>query len=156
MQRIALRIRPLGAEDAGELHAIDRICFPEDIAFSREEMEHYLKHPKSFARSAEIGGKMAGFILARIDRYSGAHILTLDVIPGIRQRGVGTALMNELHDELESRRVRVCFLEVGVRNAPARSLYERLQYRYLGVLPGYYRGREDAYRMARFFGEISA
>jgi ribosomal-protein-alanine N-acetyltransferase len=149
MPGIALRIRPFQPEDIGELHAIDRLCFPKHIAFSRKQLEQDLTHPANFIRLAVEPGRILGFILARIDGRSGAHVLTLDVVPEARRRGIGTLLMNELHGELLRRMVRVSVLEVGVDNLAARRLYEGLRYRYVGHLPGYYRNREDAYRMAR-------
>ncbi len=126
---------------------IDRICFPEDIAFSREDLIGCLKHPESIAWLAESAGRILGFVLARIDSQSCAHVLTLDVVPSARKHKIGTKLMNQLHADLSRRNVRFSFLEVAVQNIPAQRLYERLQYRYVGVLPGYYHGREDAYRM---------
>jgi len=41
------------------------------------------------------------------------------------------------------------FLEVDAGNAGARLFYERLGYRALGILKGYYNGRSDAVRMVR-------
>jgi ribosomal-protein-alanine N-acetyltransferase len=151
MSALALRIRPFQTEDIGELHAIDRVCFPKHIAYSRQQLEQYLKHPKSFARLAVERERILGFVLARIDRKAGAHVLTLDITPEARRRGIGTSLMNELHAELHRRKVRVSVLEVGMDNIPAQRLYEELGYRYVGILPGYYHAGEDAYSMARFW-----
>ena len=43
-------------------------------------------------------------------------------------------------------------LEVRADNAGARAFYERLGYRRLALLPGYYQGREDALRLERSLG----
>jgi [ribosomal protein S18]-alanine N-acetyltransferase len=149
MLKSPLRIRNFQAEDLDALCRIDHICFPEYMAFSRAEFVSYLKHPKRIARVAETSGKMIGFILARIQRSSYAHILTLDVVPDARQCSVGTKLMTVLHKELKRLKIDTCVLEVGVRNRAAQRLYEKLQYQYAGILPGFYREHEDAYRMIR-------
>lgn len=146
------RIRPYEAGDFEVLFRIDQICFPADISFSQVEMFYYLNHPKSIAWVAEGPGSILGFILARIDGYSRVHVLTLDVVPDARKRKIGTALMNKLHQEMEDRQVRMSMLEVSVKNVPAQRLYEKLGYQYAGKLTGYYRGREDAYRMVRKVG----
>jgi ribosomal-protein-alanine N-acetyltransferase len=149
MSELALRIRNAKAEDLEALYRIDHICFPEDIAFSRAELGLHLNHPKSIARVAEGPGGILGFVLARVEKRARAHVITLDVIPAVRQCRIGTSLMNTLHGELEKRGIGATILEVGVRNVPAQRLYEKLHYQYLGTLSGYYRGREDAYRMER-------
>ena len=63
------------------------------------------------------------------------------------------SLMRALHRMLARESVGVAVLEVSVRNRPAQRLYEKLQYRYLETLYGYYQGREDAYRMIRIAGQ---
>ncbi len=108
----------------------------------------YLSHPKSIARVAESSGRVVGFVLARVHGES-ARVLTLDVTTEFRQRKIGTRLMSRLHQELKKQRIAVSILEVGVTNLPAQRLYQKLQYRYVETLIGYYRGREDAYRLAR-------
>ena len=95
-------------------------------------------------------GRILGFVLALIESGSDAHIITLDVIPEARQQKIATRLMNEIHNELKKEGISVIFLEVGVNNLPAQCLYRGLHYQYIETLAGYYRGREDAYRMARF------
>ncbi len=146
------RIRPYQRDDFEVLFLIDQICFPADIAFSQVEMHFYLNHPDSIAWVAEGSPSILGFILARITNRSRAHILTLDVVPEMRKLRIGTALMNRLHLDLEERKIAVSVLEVGVGNMPAQRLYEKLGYGYVGTLAGYYRGREDAYRMERITG----
>jgi ribosomal-protein-alanine N-acetyltransferase len=149
MSDTLLRIRKFRAGDLNTLYEIDRICFPEDIAFSRTLLAFYLNHPKSIARVADEPGRILGFVLACIEGPSYAHVLTLDVVPDVRRRKIGTSLMNTLHGKLKRQGIAAAILEVGIGNIPAQRLYEKLQYQYLGTLHGYYHGREDAYRMVR-------
>jgi len=128
------------------------VCFPEDIAFTRAEFIFHLNHPKSITRVCEGLGRILGFAMAQIETPSCAHIITLDVIPGVRNHRIGTSLMKALHRELKREGIEAAILEVGSRNIPAQRLYEKLKYHYLETLSGYYNGREDAYRMARFLG----
>ncbi len=146
-----LKIRRFKAEDLGELYEIDRICFPEDIAFSRTELLFHLTHLQSITCVAQGADRILGFVLARVEDRQYAHVLTLDVVPQVRQGKIGTRLMNELHRELEDRNIHAAVLEVGVTNLKAQRLYEKLGYRRIGTLAGYYRGKEDAYQMIRLF-----
>ena len=133
------RIRAYQARDFPEIHRIDQVCFPPDIAYSRAELLFYVRHPESITRVAELDRAVVGFIVGRIESSGTAHV-------GER-RGVGSALMAALHAELETREVRLIFLEVDVANEAARRFYERFGYRVTALLKGYYKGRSHALRM---------
>jgi [ribosomal protein S18]-alanine N-acetyltransferase len=149
-----LWIRDVQPDDLDTIHAIDEICFPADIAFSRREFDCYIKHPQSIAYVAEGKEGIAGFVLARIENRSAAHVLTLDIMPQMRRCGVGMQLMKTLHDRLEQLGVKTSTLEVSVQNIAAQCLYKKLGYEICGLLPGYYQDREDAYPMKRRFKGI--
>ena len=110
--------------------------------------------PTSAERGSDIwvaqgSDRILGFVIAKVEAPFYAHIITLDVIPAARRRKVGTKLMNEVHHELENRNIGMVGLEVGVDNRKAQRLYGKLGYQRMGILSGYYRGREDAFRMVR-------
>jgi ribosomal-protein-alanine N-acetyltransferase len=142
-----LFIRAHKTDEAVCLHQIDQICFPSDIAFSRGELSFYLDHPGSVTRVAELDGRIVGFVVGRVLSHKLAHVLTLDVLPEVRRRRIGTLLMDSLHAEFRSRAIARVSLEVSTQNPAARRLYEALQYRSMEVLRGYYNNREDACRM---------
>jgi ribosomal-protein-alanine N-acetyltransferase len=149
MSGLPLRIRSFKNEDLETLCEIDRICFADDVAFSRAELVSLINHPRSITRVGERLGRILGFAMARIENPACAHVLTLDVVPEARRRGIGRSLMIALHKALSEQGVRVAILEVSVRNLPAQRLYQTLCYRYSETLYGYYGGRENAYRMLR-------
>ena len=151
MSELPIKIRRSGTEDAGVLFDIDQICFPVDIAFSHDEITSYLNHPKSIAWAAERAGRILVYVVVQMGSDLLAHVITLDVRPEARRQKIGTALMSRMHRELRQRGVHVIVLEVEVDNRAAQKLYEKLRYRYLEKISGYYHGRQDAYRMARFF-----
>lgn len=147
MAEVPLRIRNYSREDLDDLYRMDRVCFPDYIAFSRWELASNLSHPKSIARVAETPGKIVGFVLARVESHSIAHIITLDVLPEARRQKIGTELMRMMHQALAEIGITSAVLEVSVANIPAQRLYEKLRYRRTGTLPGYYQGIEDAYQL---------
>jgi [ribosomal protein S18]-alanine N-acetyltransferase len=140
-------IRSYRQTDLPELHRIDQICFEGDIAFTKAEMLFYLTHPKSIIAVAERGDGIVGFAVGQMGGQASAHIFTLDVIPEARRKKVGTRLIESLHQAFRDKNMRIVDLEVSTKNRAAQCMYEKLQYYCVGVLPGYYNGREDAYRM---------
>jgi ribosomal protein S18 acetylase RimI-like enzyme len=152
MSKLPLRIRDFLEDDLETLCEIDRLCFPEGIAFTRAEFILHLNHPMSITRVCERLGTILGFVMAQIEMPSCAHVITLDVIPSARKLCIGTVLMETLHRELRQRGIALSILEVSVKNLPAKRLYKKLKYQYLETLYGYYNGREDACRMVRTLG----
>jgi ribosomal protein S18 acetylase RimI-like enzyme len=149
MHEPPLRIRDFSGKDLEILCEIDRVCFPADIAFARMDFLYYIGQKGSVTRLAETSGHISGFILGRIENSRRARVITLDVVPGARRRGIGSALMEDFHHILKGNNVRAVLLEVGTGNISALRLYERMQYRCVEILPRYYNGNEDAYRMVR-------
>jgi [ribosomal protein S18]-alanine N-acetyltransferase len=148
MPKLSIRIRNYQPEDLDALYAMDQACFAKHTAFSKKELRQSIHHPHSVSLIAERSGVIVGFVVAQI-MASYAHILTLDVSPQARREQIAATLMQSLHEELSIGGVRCVVLEVSINNEPARSLYEKLDYEYIRVLPGYYSGREDAYQMIK-------
>lgn len=142
-------IRPCQKADLARLYDIDQICFPPAIAYTLTELRFYLSGRSAVGLVAEIPGEIAGFAIGRVEKHDLAHIITLDVLPAARRKGIGRALMEGLHRELERRGARYVILEVGLDNPAARLFYERLGYRFVESLPGYYGEGSDACLMIR-------
>lgn len=81
-----------------------------------------------------------------------AHLMLLAVSESWRRQGVATALVAWLERCALIAGIGVVHLEARVSNVEALALYRRLGYRIVARAPGYYRGREDAIRMARDLG----
>ena len=84
-----------------------------------------------------------GLALLRITADE-AEILTIGVVPGMRRKGIARALLDESMMRARALGVRALFLEVGVRNHPARALYEVMGFREVGRRRRYYANGEDA------------
>ncbi len=83
--------------------------------------------------------KPGGFALTRTV-LDDAEILTIAVLPGARQRGVGSAILAELEATARQRKVARIFLEVAEDNLGALALYYGNGYRETGRRSGYYAG----------------
>lgn len=128
---------------------------------SRDLIEHGLDWRWKAPRvTASIHAKNANVLVACVQedvvgfaimRYADddAHLDLLAVKPEFQRAGIGRQLLQWLE---ECARVAGTFnieLEVRTDNAAAQRFYERLGYRRLTEIPGYYQGKESALRMGR-------
>jgi ribosomal protein S18 acetylase RimI-like enzyme len=152
-QFVPFSIRDYQPEDFERLHAIDQECFPVEIAYSRRELEHYMKLRGAFTLIAEAGkSEIAGFIVAQRHPKGMGHVVTIDTVKAHRRGGLGTLLMNEAEARLQSAGCDAIFLETAVDNVPAIKFYKRLGYFILKTLPRYYPNDLDAFLMAKRLG----
>jgi ribosomal-protein-alanine N-acetyltransferase len=141
-------IRGFQRRDLAGLHQLDQICFPAEIAYSKSELKYFLAHPRCSCWVAEQGNHgPAGFIIVERTRRTGlpaGHIVTLDVDPAERRRGLGTLLMHTAEEEMKREGVTLMSLEVAENNTAAQSFYRGLGFACSGRIAKYYGGRIDA------------
>ena len=150
---MAFSLRPVAHDDFPNLYALDQACFVPGIAWSKAELQYFLKYPGNIGVLAEDeSGRLAGFAIAGKQRRHGAlngRLITIDVDPALRRQGVGHLLLEETERQLRDAGVSMVLLEVAVDNATARSFYERHGFVRTGRIPGYYLGRIDALVMEK-------
>jgi ribosomal-protein-alanine N-acetyltransferase len=91
--------------------------------------------------------RLSGFAIMHFGSAE-AHLLLLAVRPADRRGGIGHALVRWLEESALTAGLGVVYLEVRAGNAHAQRFYQHLGYRRIAYVPGYYSGREAAYRMA--------
>jgi ribosomal-protein-alanine N-acetyltransferase len=143
-----IRLRSFQMRDLAGLHQLDQVCFPQEIAYSRDELQYFLTHPGCSCWIAEQPeDKLAGFVIfERTSRHGrpAGHIVTLDVDPDERRRGLGTLLMQTAEEQMKQEGAGVMSLEVAENNAAARQFYRSLGFVTRGRIAKYYGGRVDA------------
>ena len=144
-----LRLRAYQPTDFDALWALDQICFPPDISYSRIELRMYLSLRTAFCIVAEIDGKIVGFVVMDSRDRRPAYMVTIDVAPEFRKSGVASALLKEVESRLRVRGVDRIRLEVAESNSAAIRFYERHGFSVIGRKPGYYNGRLDALSMKK-------
>jgi ribosomal-protein-alanine N-acetyltransferase len=148
LQRLAMKLRDYTPADFDALYALDRICYPRGIAYSRPDLRWFLAQPGALCVVVESEGALAGFLIA--DREGAvAHIITIDVAPEQRRRGVGTLMIEEIERRLLALGVTEINLETATDNEAGTAFWRRHGYRAVGVLPGYYLGEHDAFAMQK-------
>jgi len=145
----AVSIREYQASDFPALCALDRMCFPEGIAYTPPEIALGLTQPGAFTFVAEAEGRVVAFLMAYQKKTTLGHIVTIDVHPDFRQQNIGRKLMSLTEERLQRRGAQRLVLEVSVQNDPALRFYQKLGYRTKRLLAAYYHDRSDAYLMEK-------
>jgi ribosomal-protein-alanine N-acetyltransferase len=108
------------------------------LAFERLLALHGVFGYAAWPGEDPLGETLGGFILAR-DLGGEAEILTLGVLPEMRRRGLGRALLDAIMVEAGQRRIASVVLEVATDNEAARRLYVAMGFVRVGTRPRYYR-----------------
>ena len=117
-------------------------------AWNRRQVADALSMPSTHALVIDPDGALippneapgraaAGFVLSRhvLDEE---ELLLIAVVPGCRERGIGTILINHLFDAARARGIARIYLEMR-RGNPALHLYRKLGFEPIGERPNYYR-----------------
>ena len=136
--------------DAAELAAMSRDLIETDLGWSwtPSRVVRNIRSPDNVVLVANQRQRIAGFAIMYFGREE-ARLNLLAVRPDCRRAGVGRRLIEWLEASALVAGISVVFLELRAANPGARAFYEKLGYRRVETLPGYYCGRESAFRMAR-------
>jgi ribosomal protein S18 acetylase RimI-like enzyme len=114
-----------------------------------------IRDRETMVLTARAERRLAGFAIMQFGDDS-AHLNLLAVDPAHRRLGVGRKLLEWLEQSaLVAGTLRI-HLELRAGNTDALCFYSALGYRRRALVPGYYQGREDAIRMERRLGLLSA
>ena len=154
--RLEVRLRDFHKRDFSRICEIDRLCYSEAIAYTREEMALGLVQPGAFVLVAETGEQVIAFVLAyqkkRSLGNSAGHIVTIDVVEEFRAQGIGNRLMESAEQRLRQNGARRIILEVETENEPALRFYKARGYAIKRLLSNYYADGSDAYLMEKALG----
>jgi [ribosomal protein S18]-alanine N-acetyltransferase len=139
-------IAPLGALDldrAAALHAESFVPLGER-AWTRQDLAELVASPGVAGLLLQVDGHDAGLAVCRVAADE-AELLTIAVQPAHRRKGLARRLLAAVIDHARNAGARTLFLEVGVDNPAARSLYEAQGFRVVGERRAYYqRGQGPA------------
>jgi ribosomal-protein-alanine N-acetyltransferase len=123
------------SEDSAVLEVVHAACFEQ--GWSAETFGRLLASPGTFSLVAFEGDTKVGFALIRVAADE-AEILSIGVIPSARRRGIAARVLVQGAKCAARAGARKLFLEAGVRNPSALSLYRKFGFREVGHRPGYY------------------
>lgn len=137
-------------EHVAAIAELERQCF--SMPWSERSIASELDNPLSLWVVAVAGDAVAGYVGSQ-SVMGEADMMNLAVATQYRRTGVGMALVENLIQELKAQGITSLTLEVRVSNAPAISLYEKMDFYQVGRRPGYYRNPlEDALILRKEWG----
>jgi ribosomal-protein-alanine N-acetyltransferase len=150
------------AADAREIAEMSRDLIEQGLSWSwtPARVQHFITAAESsvvvarrerrgeFWREGPRDGHIAAFAIMHFGNDV-AHLNLLAVAPQYRRQGLGRQLLNWLTATAIEAGVFRINLELRTNNGGARAFYESLGFDQLGVVQGYYQGREAALRMSR-------
>ena len=144
---MSLIIEDASIQQLNQLYEIEMECFKEE-AFKKQHIASLLTNYNSISLVAKINDRIVGFILGIIHferNYLIGHILTIDVSPQYRRRGVAQSLLREIEKIFREKGVKSCRLEVREDNIAALRLYQKLGYKKVARLKNYYENAHGIY-----------
>jgi ribosomal-protein-alanine N-acetyltransferase len=138
------------AADALDIAEMSRDLIEHGLTWSwtPARVQHFISGPESSVVVARRERQIAAFAIMHFGDEV-AHLNLLAVAPEHRRQGLGRQLMSWLTATAIEAGVFRINLELRTRNDSARIFYECLGFNQLGIVQGYYQGREAALRMSR-------
>ncbi len=144
-----MEIREYKPDDFKRLYEIDHAAFSEDIAYSRVELQFYLRSRSCRTLVAEEDSEVVGFVIGCSEARELGHIITIDVIPHRQRQHIGSRLLEQIETWLWKQGAEAIYLETPVDDAGARGFYENHGYFVFERFQGYYNGSLDAFAMMK-------
>jgi ribosomal-protein-alanine N-acetyltransferase len=139
--------------DVVEIACMSRELIEEGLRWSwtPDRVAASVRSANALVTVARAADGIAGFGIMRYGDDD-AHLDLLGVRPEHRRAGLGRRILEWLEKPALVAGISAVFLEVRASNHGARAFYERLGYRRLAEIAGYYQGHESAVRMGRELG----
>jgi ribosomal-protein-alanine N-acetyltransferase len=144
---MTITIEDVSLRHLDRLYEIEMECFERE-AFTKQQIAYLLTDYNSISLVAKDNGKIIGFVIGVIyieGKNLIGHILTIDVSPSHRRKGIGIRLLQEIEKIFMEKDVKTCHLEVREDNVAALNLYQKLGYRKVGRLKHYYGNTHGIY-----------
>lgn len=146
--RVESLIRSATRLDAPLLAALHEACFDNAgrEAWGDTAMAQFIAGPSTLtllATTRTNNSHPVGFLIARTAADE-AELLTIGVLAGYREIGIGGSLLRHAMLDLKAAGAKTLYLEVDETNRPALALYTRLGASAVGCRPSYYENGSHA------------
>lgn len=143
-------LHPLTLSQLDELWHLDKRCFVNGEAYSRETLEYLLGEPNNLSYRAVLpNGAMVGFVISMLEKDGTGHITTIGVAPEHRRRGLAHCLLVKTENAFRQRGISTMRLEVRTANTGAQQLYLAAGYAITQRLSRYYANGGDGLMMVK-------
>ena len=143
-----IQIQPMVESDIVSISPNFEIDF--DKFWNINNLKNDFSNPNSTYFTAKIGDEIVGFagFLVICDE---ANIMNIVTKSSKRNIGIGTKLLNTLIDSAKKQGLKSITLEVNANNCTAIHLYEKFEFKRIGLRKKYYNNTDDAIIMSLFF-----
>lgn len=145
------KIVPMTKDHVDGIKAIDDLCF--ESPWSLKSFESELTNPLAVYFVAIKDDKVIGYA-GYWWIFDEGQITNIAVHPDFRQKGIASALMDEMVKKCSVTDVYTLTLEVRVSNSSAIALYEKYGFEKVGLRPKYYGNKEDAVLMTKEIEQV--
>jgi len=128
-------IRRMEEKDVPSVVAIERTSF--SLPWSETSFMNEIRKQHAISRVAILNDAVVGYLCAESVMDEG-HILNLGVHPQYKKRGIATALVENILEELKLKACRFLYLEVRASNFAAKRLYKSFGFTVTGTRKNYY------------------
>ena len=135
-----IKVEDASVKFLDKFYEIEKQCFQRE-AFTKQQIAYLLTDYNAIGLAARVNSEIAGFAIARVDigrKVSFGHILTVDIAPAYRRKGIAQKLLHEIETIFREKGIKECRLEVREDNVAALNLYQKLGYKKVGKLEKYY------------------
>jgi ribosomal-protein-alanine acetyltransferase len=135
-----IKVEDASVKFLDKFYEIEKQCFQRE-AFTKQQIAYLLTEYNAIGLAARVNSEIAGFAIARVDigrNASFGHILTVDIAPAYRRKGIAQKLLHEIETIFREKGIKECRLEVREDNVAALNLYQKLGYKKVGKLEKYY------------------
>ena len=147
-----MKIREAMQLDLPVLASMEKQLFSDSPWSMGQFKEEFAGVPKTriFYVATDAGNHIIGYAgVLVVAPGVEADVLTVGVLPQSQKQGIATAFMQRLEEWSASKGAPAMMLEVGVNNAPAIALYEKLGYANISTRRDYYGPGLDAFVMRK-------
>jgi ribosomal-protein-alanine N-acetyltransferase len=135
-----IKIETASLKQLDRFFEIEEQCFDQE-AFTKRQIAYLLTDYNTIALVAKADSDIAGFVIAQEEIENNilyGHIITINVAPTYRRKGIATKLLKEIEDIFKQKGITECHLEVREDNKAALKLYQNSGYQKIGRLEKYY------------------
>ena len=119
-------LRGYQADDLDAMYVLDVVCFERPFRFTRRAMRRFAEAKNAHVTIAEENHAIAGFVIMHMEDAEESrigYIITLDVAPEQRRRGIARLLMSEAEREARESDCAALVLHVFTGNEDAIRFY---------------------------------
>lgn len=158
------KFREASNEDLDGIYKIELACFDEIDVFHKDIFEFFLSRSGvifllaySVDTPQNEENNIIGFIIVNPRTFTAFEIITIDVHPKWRSKGIGTKFLEIIEEKIGQKILNYNLptksftieLVVYVENIAAKKLYEKCGYRFVKKLANYYSQGRDGLKMEK-------